>query len=109
MEGDSKNKRFASDMLTLEKGTYELKVYAKNSVGKGKIRLGYILLNSDGTPVSDNGYVYLIDVAEVADTWTAYTATINLESESPVSIFVVNSKSGSNNNFVIDQISLIKH
>lgn len=109
LKGDSKNKRFASDMLTLEKGTYELKVYAKNSVGKGKIRLGYILLNSDGTPVSDNGYVYLIDVAEVADTWTAYTATINLESESPVSIFVVNSKSGSNNNFVIDQISLIKH
>ena len=48
-------------------------------------------------------------MAEVADTWTAYTATINLESESPVSIFVVNSKSGSNNNFVIDQISLIKH
>lgn len=109
LKGDSKNKRFASDMLTLEKGTYELKVYAKNSVGKGKIRLGYILPNSDGTPVSDNGYVYLIDVAEVADTWTAYTATINLESESPVSIFVVNSKSGSNNNFVIDQISLIKH
>ena len=53
LAGSSKNKRMASQEYVLEAGTYSYSVWAK---GGANIRLGYAIVQEDGTIDSKNGY-----------------------------------------------------
>lgn len=105
MKGGSTNSRFASSDITLAAGTYSLSAYAKNAVGTAKFRMGYAIISL----VPDAGaYKYVLDAATLTNDWQQFTTEFTLETETVVSIFFVNSKSGANNDLLLDNVSLTK-
>lgn len=108
LKGSSSNSRFGSNNIKLEAGTYSFSVFAKNVKGVGKIRLGYVAVNEDGSAVSSSAYKYLINSTDVSDAWVKYESSFELSEETLLSVFVASAKSGADNDFAIDLVSLIK-
>lgn len=98
----SKNKRMASQEYVLEAGTYSYSVWAK---GGANIRLGYAIVQEDGTIDSKNGYKYLIDAVVTTDEWVQYSCEFTLDVATKVNMMVVNSKTAAA--LLIDDAALV--
>lgn len=106
MKGSSSNARFGSEDMTLSAGTYTLSVYAKSVADPAKFRMGWVPIEG-GSPNSSK-YNYILDSTDLSNEWQEYSAEFTLDAETVVSIFFVNSKSGSGKDLLIDKVSLIK-
>lgn len=104
MKGSSSNARFGSEDITLSAGTYTLSVYAKSVADPAKFRMGWVPIEG-GSPKT---YSYILDSTDLSNEWQEYSAEFTLDAETVVSIFFVNSKSGSGKDLLIDKVSLIK-
>lgn len=104
MKGSSSNARFGSEDITLSAGTYTLSVYAKSVADPAKFRMGWVPIEG-GSPKT---YSYILDSTDLSNEWQEYSAEFTLNAETVVSIFFVNSKSGSGKDLLIDKVSLIK-
>ncbi len=100
--GSSKNKRMASQEYVLEAGTYSYSVWAK---GGANIRLGYAIVQEDGTIDPKNGYKYLIDAVVTTDEWVQYSCEFTLDVATKVNMMVVNSKTAAA--LLIDDAALV--
>lgn len=106
MKGSSSNARFGSEDITLSAGTYTLSVYAKSVADPAKFRMGWVPIEG-GNP-NTSKYNYILDSTDLSNEWQEYSAEFTLDAETVVSIFFVNSKSGSGKDLLIDKVSLIK-
>lgn len=106
MKGSSSNARFGSEDITLSAGTYTLSVYAKSVADPAKFKMGWVPIEG-GNP-NTNKYNYILDSTDLSNEWQEYSAEFTLDAETVVSIFFVNSKSGSGKDLLIDKVSLIK-
>ena len=106
MKGSSSNARFGSEDITLSAGTYTLSVYAKSVADPAKFRMGWVPIEG-GNP-NTSKYNYILDSTDLSNGWQQYSAEFTLDAETVVSIFFVNSKSGSGKDLLIDKVSLIK-
>lgn len=106
MKGSSSNARFGSEDITLSAGTYTLSVYAKSVADPAKFRMGWVPIEG-GNP-NTSKYNYILDSTDLSNGWQEYSAEFTLDAETVVSIFFVNSKSGSGKDLLIDKVSLIK-
>lgn len=104
MKGSSSNARFGSEDITLSAGTYTLSVYAKSVADPAKFRMGWVPIEG-GSPKT---YSYILDSTDLSNEWQEYSAEFTLNAETVVSIFFVNSRSGSGKDLLIDKVSLIK-
>lgn len=106
IKGSSGNARFGSDDIVLAAGTYSLSVSAKSVSTPAKFRMGWVPIEG-GNPNSQK-YTYILDATELTGEWQNYSAEFTLDAETVVSIFFVNSKSGSGKDLLIDNVSLVK-
>ena len=89
LAGGSKNYRMGSQEYVLEAGTYTFSVWAK---GGAKIRLGYAIVQEDGTIDSSRGYKYPADAVVTTDEWAQYSCEFTLDAATKVNMIVMNSK-----------------
>lgn len=106
IKGSSSNARFGSADITLAAGTYSLSVSAKSVTDPAKFRMGWVPIE-EGNPNSSK-YNYILESTELTSGWQDYSAEFTLDTETVVSIFFVNSKSGSGKDLLIDNVSLVK-
>lgn len=62
----------------------------------------------EGGNPNTSKYNYILDSTDLSNGWQEYSAEFTLDAETVVSIFFVNSKSGSGKDLLIDKVSLIK-
>lgn len=86
----SKNYRMASQEYVLEAGTYSYSVWAK---GGANIRLGYAIVQENGTIDSNNGYKYIGNAVVTTDEWVQYSCEFTLDAATKVNMLVLNNKS----------------
>lgn len=106
IKGSSSNARFGSEDITLAAGTYSLSAYVKSVTEPAKFRMGWVPIEG-GSPNSGK-YNYLLDSTDLSSEWQEYSVEFTLEAETVVSIFFVNSKSGSGKDLLVDKVSLVK-
>lgn len=88
--GSKNNYRMGSQEYVLEAGTYSYSVWAK---GGAKIRLGYAIVQDDGTIASSNDYKYPENAVETTDEWVQYSCEFTLDAATKVNMLVMNNKS----------------
>lgn len=97
----TQNKRMASQEYVLEAGTYSYSVWAK---GGAKIRLGYAIVQEDGT-IDSNGYKYPINAVVTTDEWVQYSCEFTLDVATKVNMIVMNNKTAAA--LLIDDAALV--
>lgn len=88
LAGGSKNYRMGSQEYVLEAGTYSYSVWAK---GGAKIRLGYAIVQEDGT-INSSDYKYILEAVETTDEWVQYSCEFTLDAATKVNMIVMNNK-----------------
>lgn len=112
VKGNSSNNRFGAKEVQLEVGKYTIAVYAKiaDSASAGaKLKTGIVPINEAGSPGTYNYGETTQTAFEPTDSWTVYTNTIEVKAAGLYSVFLVNAKSGSNKNVLLDDVTLVKN
>jgi hypothetical protein len=111
IKGNTSNNRFGAKEVQLEVGKYTIDVYAKiaDSASSGaKLKTGIVPINEVGSPGTYNYGETTQTAFELTDSWAVYTNTIEVKAAGLYSVFLVNAKSGSNKNVLLDDVTLRK-
>ena len=111
IKGSGSNNRFGSKEIQLEAGKYTISVYAKLADGKSdgaKLKTGIVSIEEDGTPNEYNYGETMQNAFALTASWTSYTNIVEVESAGLYSVFLVNSKSGTDKNILLDEVTLMK-
>lgn len=108
IEGVSgKNKLLYSEPFKLKAGTYNMVAFVKaNGEDKGYYRLGYTKIDAD-KKIGDNQPQYKDAATAVTDSWTQVVYEFTLDSDTKISLAILNNLNGKGASFLVDNVMLI--
>ena len=89
---EAQNKRLASKEYTLKAGTY---TFTLNVKGDGQVRLGYAIVEADGSIAGGDSYKYGSYTSTTAGDWTEASYTFTLTEQTKVNLVMMNPKTTS--------------